>query len=91
MPKWLSRSLSTGTVRPQDKQKGRKPCLTPKLKKEIENGLKSSWSPEQICGRYQLEQKQNKDCLVTLLERKTRFYLAFMILGRTAKSMFSAI
>ena len=57
MPKWLSRSLSTGTVRPQDKQKGRKPCLTPKLKKEIENGLKSSWSPEQICGRYQLEQK----------------------------------
>ena len=40
------------------KQKGRKPCLTPKLKKEIENGLKSSWSPEQIYGRYQLEQKQ---------------------------------
>ena len=39
------------------KQKGRKSCLTPKLKKEIENGLKSSWSPEQICGRYQLEQK----------------------------------
>ena len=31
--------------------------MTPKLKKEIENGLKSSWSPEQICGRYQLEQK----------------------------------
>ena len=30
------------------KQKGRKSCLTPKLKKEIENGLKSSWSPEQI-------------------------------------------
>ena len=57
MPKWLSRSLSTGTVRPQDKQKGRKPCLTPKLKKEIENGLKSSWSPEQIYGHYQLEQK----------------------------------
>ena len=39
------------------KQKGRKSCLTPKLKKEIENGLKSSWSPEQISGRYQLEQK----------------------------------
>ena len=39
------------------KQKGRKSCLTPKLKKEIEDGLKSSWSPEQICGRYQLEQK----------------------------------
>ena len=35
------------------KQKGRKSCLTPKLKK----CLKSSWSPEQICGRYQLEQK----------------------------------
>ena len=39
------------------KQKGRKSCLTPKLKKEIEKGLKASWSPEQICGRYQLEQK----------------------------------
>lgn len=39
------------------KQKGRKTCLTPKLKKEIENCLKYSWSPEQICGRYQLEQK----------------------------------
>ena len=39
------------------KQKGRKSCLTPKLKKEIEEGLKSSWSPEQICGRYQLEQR----------------------------------
>ena len=39
------------------KQKGRKSCLTPKLKKEIENGLESSWSPEQIYGRYQLEQK----------------------------------
>ena len=31
--------------------------MTPKLKKEIEDGLKTSWSPEQICGRYQLEQK----------------------------------
>ena len=31
--------------------------MTPKLKKEIEKGLKASWSPEQICGRYQLEQK----------------------------------
>ena len=39
------------------KQKGRESCLTPKLKKEIENCLKQSWSPEQICGRYQLEQK----------------------------------
>ena len=39
------------------KQKGRKSCLTPKLKKKIEKGLKASWSPEQICGRYQLEQK----------------------------------
>ena len=39
------------------KQKGRKSCFTPKLKKEIENGLKSSWSPEQICGRSQLEQR----------------------------------
>ena len=39
------------------KQKGRKSRLTSKLKKEIEDGLKSSWSPEQIYGRYQLEQK----------------------------------
>ena len=31
--------------------------MTPKLKKEIENGSKSSWSPEQICARNQLEQK----------------------------------
>ena len=28
-----------------------------KLRKEIEKGLKSSCSPEQICGRYQLEHK----------------------------------
>ena len=34
----------------QCKQKGQNSCLTPKLKKEIENGLKFSWSPEQICG-----------------------------------------
>ena len=34
------------------KQKGRKSRLTPKLKKEIENGFKSSWSPEQICSHY---------------------------------------
>ena len=145
------------------KQKGRKSCLTPKLKKEIEDGLKSSWSPEQIWGRYQLEQKpmvafktiynwlyaglidldlsvlrrkgktrqpketrgtfrigtsiakrpkevrnrktfghweldtvvssrgKSKGCLATFLERKTRFYLAFKIPDRTAKSMFSAI
>lgn len=31
--------------------------LKPKLKEEIEKSLKASWSPEQICGRYQLEQK----------------------------------
>ena len=39
------------------KQKGRKSRLTQELKKEIENCLKSSWSPEQIYGCYQLEQK----------------------------------
>ena len=39
------------------KQKGRRSCLTPKLKKEIENCVRYSWTPEQICGRYQLEQK----------------------------------
>ena len=137
--------------------------MTPKLKKEIEDGLKSSWSPEQICGHYQLEQKpmvafktiynwlyaglidldlsvlrrrgktrqpketrgtfrigtsiakrpkevrnretfglweldtvmssrgKSKGCLATFLERKTRFYLAFKIPDRTAKSRFSAI
>ena len=57
MPKWLFRSLSTGTVRPQGLQKGRKTRLTPKLKEHIEKGLEASWSPEQIYGRYQLEQK----------------------------------
>ena len=137
--------------------------MTPKLKKEIEDGLRSSWSPEQIYGHYQLEQKprvafktiynwlyaslidlnlsvlrrkgktrqpketretfrigtsiakspkevrnretfghwelntvvssrgKSKGCLATFLERKTRFYLAFKIPDRTAKSMFSAI
>ena len=39
------------------KQKGRKSLSTPTLKKEIKDGLKSSWSPEQIYGRYQLKQK----------------------------------
>ena len=39
------------------KKKSRKSCLTPKLKKQIEKDLKVSWSPEKICGRYQLEQK----------------------------------
>ena len=39
------------------KQKGRKSRLMPDLKKEIEKGLKASWSPEQICGRYRLEQR----------------------------------
>ena len=43
-------SPSRGTVHRRAKQKGQKSCLTPELKKEIENGLKSSWSPEQICG-----------------------------------------
>ncbi len=57
MPRWLFNILSTGTVRPQSEAKGWKSRLTPKLKKEIENGLKSSWSPEQIFGHYQLEQK----------------------------------
>ena len=27
------------------------------MKKEIEKDLKASWSPEQICGRYQLGKK----------------------------------
>lgn len=145
------------------KQKGRKSCLTPELKEEITKHLKDSWSPEQICGRYQLEAKpmvsfktiynwlysgvialdlgvlrrkgksrqaretrgkftigtpiskrpkevrsrktfghweldtvvssrgKSKGCLATFVERKTRFYLAFKIPDRTAKSMFDAI
>nr|WP_233275302.1 hypothetical protein [Streptococcus entericus] len=39
------------------KQKGRKSCLTPELKAEIEQGLTASWSPEQIYGHYRLEEK----------------------------------
>lgn len=34
---------------------------------------------------------KSKGCLATFVERKTRFYLAFKIPDRTAKSMFSAI
>ena len=34
---------------------------------------------------------KSKGCLATFLERKTRFYLAFKIPDRTAKSMFLAI
>ena len=59
--RWCQNSYSAALAQEQydhrAKQKGRKSCLTPKLKKEIEDGIKSSWSPEQICGRYQLEQK----------------------------------
>lgn len=145
------------------KKKGRKSRLTPELKEEIEKGLKASWSPEQICGRYRLEQKpmvafktiynwlyaglihldldvlrrkgksgqaretrgkfsigtpiakrpkdvktretfghweldtmvssrgKSKGCLATFVERKTRFYVAFKIPDRTARSMYSAI
>ena len=39
------------------KQKGRKASWTPELKQEIEERLQSSWSPEQICSRYQLENR----------------------------------
>ena len=38
-----------------------------------------------------LPEAKSKGCLATFLERKTRFYLAFKIPDRTAKSMFSAI
>lgn len=34
---------------------------------------------------------KSKGCLATFIERKTRFYLAFKIPDRTAKSMFLAI
>nr|WP_233275303.1 hypothetical protein [Streptococcus entericus] len=33
---------------------------------------------------------KSKGCLATFVERKTRFYLAFKMPDRTAKSMFSA-
>ena len=39
------------------KQMGRKSSWTPELKQEIEERLQSSWSPEQICSRYQLENR----------------------------------
>lgn len=39
------------------KHKGRKSICTPNLKYEIESQLKASWSPEQISGRYQREQR----------------------------------
>ncbi len=47
-------------------------------------------------GRWELDtvvssRGKSKGCLATFLERKTRFYLAFKIPDRTAKSMFSAI
>ena len=48
------------------KQKGRKSSWTPELKQEIEERLQSSWSPEQICGPYQLEKK-------TMVSFKTQF------------------
>ena len=57
MSKCYSTVLAQEQYDHRAKQKDRKSCLTPTLKKEIKNGLKSSWSPEQICGRYQLEQK----------------------------------
>lgn len=39
------------------KHKGRKSICTPNLKYEIESQLKASWSPEQISGHYQREQR----------------------------------
>ena len=45
------------TVSNRTKQKGRKSSWTPVLKQEIEERLQSSWSPEQICSRYQLENR----------------------------------
>ncbi|RSI05461.1 Integrase core domain protein [Streptococcus sanguinis] len=143
--------------------KGRKTACTSQMKKDIERHLKASWSPEQIHGRYQYENKpivafktiynwiyngqlevsaetlrrkgktrephetrgkfiigkpiskrpkevksrqnfghweldtmvssrgKSKGCLATFVERKTRFYLAFKIPDRSARSMFSAI
>ena len=61
----------------RSKQKRRKPCLTPESQKEIEDGLKSSWSPEQICGRYQLEQKP----MVAFKTIYNRLYAGLIDLG----------
>lgn len=66
------------------KQKGRKSTWTPELKQEIEERLQSSWSPEQISGRYQFENKPmvsfktiynwlyagRIDCTLSVLRRK---------------------
>lgn len=162
-PAAYSADLAQKHVDQKAKQKGRKSCLTPELKAEIEQGLRASWSPEQIYGRYRLEEKpmvafktiynwlyaglihldlsvlrrkgksrqpretrgkfrigtpiskrpkevkdrktfghweldtevasrgKSKGGLATFVERKTRFYLAFKMPDRTAKSMFSTI
>ena len=43
------------TVSNRTKQKGRKSSWPSELNQEIEERLQSSWSPEQTCARYQLE------------------------------------
>lgn len=56
-PSTYSADLAQEHVDQMARRKGRKSLLTPELKAEIEKGLTASWSPEQICGRYRLEQK----------------------------------
>ena len=56
---------------------------------------KEVWNRETF-GHWELDtvvssRGKSKGCLATFLERKTRFYLAFKIPNRAAKSMFSAI
>lgn len=66
------------------KQKGRNSSLTPELKEEIEKSLKASWSPEQICGRYQLELRvlRSKVKSRQVRERRGKFMIGTPIAKR---------
>ena len=79
-----------GRTRQPKETRGRFRIGTPiaKRPKEVRN--------RETFGHWELDtvvssRGKSKGCLATFLERKTRFYLAFKIPDRTAKSMFSAI
>lgn len=57
-PKQYSAERAQKSYEELAKQKGRKTACTPELQKEIETALKASWSPEQIQGRFKLENRQ---------------------------------
>ena len=56
-PKQYSAERAQKSYEDLAKQKRRKIVCTPELQKEIETGLKASWSPEQIQGRFKLENR----------------------------------